>query len=341
MKVRCVRARCRACATLTLLLAVGFAGCFDPETRVCNIVTSAECSDGESCIDPAFSRCPESANTNPDASKACVQPSAERCVAMGSAKAGEPCDQHSDCSPDLLCIGTDKGVCRQRCDHLLGGCKTGETCVDLMPRFNTPDDAGYCVPPICDPVKNTGCKEGETCLAGAKPRCGKAGKKAIGEACENTSDCAEQSFCLSTTGKCTAACDTSKTKGEAAGCKAGESCNAVLSGGKPLPGNVGQCVPPCDVTTDGGCPETGQCLKVGDDPPKCYKAGETDVGEVCFGRGECVHGALCIQDAVNFKKFCARKCDPVAPEKAPCGSGLQCMALKGYDVGYCGKGGGP
>jgi hypothetical protein len=323
------------------MLTAGLTGCFDPETRVCNIVTSAECSADESCIDPAFARCPESDKTEPDAKKACVQPSAERCVAMGNAKAGEPCAKHAECGPNLFCIGTTVGICRQRCDHLLGGCKSSETCVDLMPRFNTPDDAGYCSPPICDPVNNTGCPEGETCLAGAVPICGQAGKKAVGQDCALTSDCVQQSFCLSTTQKCTAACDTAKTGGEEAGCKADESCKAVPSDGAPVPGNVGQCVPPCDVTTDQGCPEQGQCLKVEGKPPKCYKAGATASGEVCFARGECVHGALCIQDSVNFKKICARKCDPSAPEKVPCGNGLECIDIEGYAGGYCDKGGGP
>ncbi len=328
--------RLAARATCALLVVAG-TSCFDPETRVCNLITSAECSPDESCIDPAFSRCPKSDETDPDSSKACVQPSSERCVAMGQAKAGEACDKHSDCGPHLFCIGTTVGVCRQRCDHLLGGCKTSELCVDLMPHFNTPDDAGYCVPPICDPVGNIGCAPGQTCLAGAPPVCGKAGKKKVGDACEATTDCVEKSFCLSTTKKCTAACDASKSNGVEAGCKADETCKAVLSGGDPLPANVGQCVAPCDITTDLGCPETGQCLKVGDAAPKCYKAGVTGSGKACFARGECVHGALCVEDSVHFKKVCARKCDPNAPEKVPCGEGYKCLTLTGFAGGYCGK----
>jgi len=322
-------------------LALGVVGCFDPEVRVCNVVTSEECGTEESCSDPAFGRCPETDQTDVDASKACIQPGSERCVAMGTGKGGDACTKHADCSPAMFCIGVQVGACRQRCDHILGGCQKNETCVDLMPRFNTPDDAGYCLPPVCDPVKNTGCESGQVCFAGTTPICGLAGKKQVGETCENTSDCVQQSFCLSSTKKCTAACDTTKDIGAAAGCKQDETCKAVLSGGIALPGNVGHCVSPCDITTDQGCSEQGQCLKDRDNPPKCYKAGVTELGESCFGRGECVHGAHCIEDAVNFTKACARKCDPDLPDKAPCGSDLQCIKIQGYAVGYCGKGGGP
>lgn len=312
-------------------------GCFDPEVRICDFYTSAECGAGESCVDSAFDRCPEAEQISPDSSKACIQPSAETCVAMGTGKAGSTCDRHTDCGPDMFCIGAQTGICRTRCNTLVGGCATGETCLDLLPPFNTPDDVGYCTPPVCDPVAQTGCKKDEACLAGPTPRCGKAGDKATGETCASTTECAPGGLCLSTTKQCVASCDTTKIAGVAAGCKAEESCAQVTSDGKPLAGNLGHCVPPCDITSDAGCPEEGTCLKVGDAPPKCYKAGTTAAGNVCFATGDCVHGAHCIQDSANFKKYCAPKCDPTNPAKTPCGSGQKCWEIKDYPIGYCGK----
>lgn len=322
---------------MTATLACGLAGCFEPEVRVCNFVTSAECAAGESCIGPDSERCPEAENVSASTKAACLQPSAERCAAMGSGKAGQTCQKHTDCAVDMFCIGSSEGTCRNRCHNFAGGCAKNETCVDVLPGLNTPDDVGYCLPPVCDPITNTGCKAGESCLPGVRPRCAPAGDKAIGETCDTTSECTERSFCLSSTKRCVGSCDVSKGSGEPAGCKAGETCKKVTSEGADLPEGFGRCVPPCDITSDAGCPEEGQCLKIGDSPPKCYKAGSIEVGEVCYATGDCVHGAHCIQDIVNFKKVCAPKCDPADLAKVACNSGETCLTLKDYPIGYCGK----
>ncbi len=319
------------CAALVALST----SCFDEEVRVCDLVTSAECSAGESCVDQKQSRCPSDEENKGQETSACITPGLERCTKMGTAKNGEACTKHTDCGTDMLCIGMGQGVCHHRCDFVVQNCVGERVCRDLMPSLNTPDDVGYCEDLPCNPLSNAGCGAGEACFGGPEPFCGPIGSKKVGEECKTIKDCAEGAICVSGKDKCTKLCDSAKGFGTAAGCAANESCDIVESGGQRLPFAQGICVLSCDVVTEEGCDSEGKCyLLSADKLPECYKAGTVALGETCFKTGDCFRRGICVQGPQS--KLCVKKCDASDANTTATCDGNKCAPLsKISKLGFC------
>lgn len=221
----------------------GVASCL--QGNVCGLVPSTGCMTSETC---AYAH-DGSARTN-------------ECISAGAGELGATCDDNTDCSANLSCIG---GFCIELCCPTAGTCgATGTTCgtVELTVGKGTTDTVGLCVCTVggaacpadhyCDPLDEGG-TQGVCLLQGSCSRleqdcpatqgcygtireCATAGTAAVGETCTNHSDCVPGAWCRAgaPSGTCSDYCDTS-----APDCPTGFTCTSF---GDDEP-NVGGCYP--------------------------------------------------------------------------------------------------
>lgn len=245
------------------------------------------------------------------------------------------CSSTAACLSGSTCSG---GVCipRTRVSADADAPPVDAATVDVPPVDTSPSDAGPVAPDVipdagpaepCDPVRQTGCPEGENCTylgETDEPQCAPAGPAGYGESCSAEEPCAE-GLCVSLTPGLPFLCFRF--------CASGLDC--------PLSGqclDVGQefglcqiagLYAECDLLTGAPC-EGGQgCyFATGEDEPICLPAGTATLDDACDNANDCNVGLACVAGA------CRALCDPEAGEECPGIDGAEC---KGYfgDAGYC------
>ncbi len=315
---------------LLALTLVGATGCgffqVSEQTVSCDLLTQSQCAPDEACVAP----------NNP------------QCAAAGSKTVGESCVTLNDCDRAGICVGTDnERFCRKRCDLSAPDCGTGETCVTGTNGAN-PSGFGVCVPLACDPVSQTGCKEGLRCIPGPVPQCsGVIGVAAENSSCASSESCKTGLVCAQTgkdaDGKaksvCIAVCDATASPTT---CPADYVCQPLLDGnGFSLPANQGTCVlEHCNALTDLGCEDSQKCYAA--TKPVCGFPGNNTLGQACEKVIDCGIGLVCFQTA-DGQRLCRAKCDTTGTNTDfACPSGESCFAIKDSTgnelpnhIGYC------
>jgi len=278
--------------------------------RKCHLVTNDKCQPGEMCVDPA----------------------AEHCVPADAKKLDEPCDKDEDCVATAVC-GESNGklACRTKCDFTNNKCGSGLECHKYSDQ-KTPDNLGYCAPPVCNPVFNTGCPTGEVCLSGYKPICGTSGTKTAGQACTKLSECGPKLTCanVANVGQvCSPLCDTEK-KAPDNGCTTAQACVEIYDDDAEeyWPSAQGYCKNPCHPITDEGCGDKGACHGVSNSSKAlCGAFGTVAIDDFCNKGSDCVKGATCVP-LKNGKFKCKAKCDTTGKVGNKCPAGKSCFQLQ-------------
>ena len=187
----------------------------------------------------------------------------------------------------------------------------------------------------CDPVRQTGCGDGEKCsLVGNDLQCVLLGEGAAGDACQaivGGDSCAAGLICASGGGESTCVQFCDRVCGEP--CGPGTRCNTRLGdtgewGCGPLP-------PPCDLLAQDctGAGEACYLLEPATGTTGCLRAGTLPENAACITQGECAAGLICLASQAGGLTVCVPLCDTRAA--APCAAGV-CSALPLLDpVGYC------
>ena len=307
-------------AVVALVLIGILTGCDtslgDSGARVCDLVTNDRCSPGQMCVSPG----------------------SEKCVPAGSTAIDGACKADEDCVANAVCSKEAHGnACKPKCDYTAAKCDTGLEC-HRHEVSTTPDHLGYCAPPICDPVANTGCESGKACLGGSIPKCGDAGAGKLGEACKDSKDCGPQLTCIGTEKKCAKLCYAGKPTPSNL-CTGNQTCNRLFDiNGDELPKDQGMCKSPCHTVTDDGCKQTQACHGNSSTlTPQCGPFGTVAVDDFCTKGSDCVKGATCVPlQSGKFK--CKTKCDSGKNDgsnnKNPdCKPAQICIALKDSENG--------
>jgi hypothetical protein len=272
------------------LLVISIASCDTTlgtsDLRKCDLVSNDRCNPGEMCIDP----------------------NAEHCVAEGAVASDAVCTKTEDCVGTAICVSDgDEKVCKTKCDYKSSKCSVGLECFVAEPS-ETPDHLGYCAPPVCDPVANTGCQKGKACISGSAPKCGVPGTAKVDEACAVTKDCAANLTCVADAKKCAKLCYASMSTPDNK-CVGSESCVRLLDINlEDLTKDQGACKKPCNSVTDEGCKDKFACHGNSSSiPPQCGAFGTSAVNEFCTKGSDCIKGATCVP--VSGGKFkCKSKC---------------------------------
>jgi hypothetical protein len=187
----------------------------------------------------------------------------------------------------------------------------------------------------CDPVRQTGCGDGEKCsLVGTDLQCVLLGAGAAGDPCQaivGGDSCAAGLVCASAGGvsTCVQFCD--RVCGEP--CGAGTRCNTHLGesgewGCGPLPAA-------CDLLAQdcAGAGEACYLLEPATGTTGCMLEGTLPEGAACTTQGECGRSLVCLASQGGGLTVCVPLCDTRAT--APCPGG-GCTALPDLEpVGYC------
>jgi MYXO-CTERM domain-containing protein len=253
----------------------------------------------------------------------CVQFDGSTPSCSGGSTGG--CSRDSDCASDQICSG---GSCvpRPTTGNELGeGCTNDDECQSGLclagvctQSCDWTDPTGSCPSGFyCDADVSTSCDTGY-CLAGTP------GEEALGESCEEDTDCASL-HCDG--GSCSQAC----IPDGALGCPAGYACQV---GTLPCRGSCRRSGAPgdeCEVNEDctsGICASQGDrsfCTDLCSDTAPCPEGfsctpvgGETSVcvpdfgglGEACTSNEECLSG-ICASE--GDRSYCTRTCDDMTP----------------------------
>lgn len=285
------------------------------EARKCDLVSNDRCEPGEMCVDATD----------------------EECVPAGAVAVDATCATDADCVATAVCASDgETKVCKTKCDYTASKCDSGLEC-HQHESVTTPDHLGYCAPPVCNPVANTGCGKDKVCMGGSKPRCADGGTAKDGEACSDNKDCAAQTTCIGSTKKCTKLCYASKNSPENL-CGEKDTCIRLLDvNGDDLPQDQGTCKKPCHSVTDEGCKATQACHGASSvTPPQCGPFGEVAVNDFCLKNSDCVKAAICVPLG-NGKFKCKSKCDTGKNDgnsKNPgCATDQICIVLKDSETG--------
>lgn len=171
------------------------------------------------------------------------------CAPAGQGGDGAPCTAQSDCAPGYDCnASAGTGACRRYCCTRDRGseCPSGQYCgVGLQDHDGAPTGVYLCERcDACDLRDVDSCGAGRGCYliaagGGACSACFEAGRAALGQSCESSTDCRPGTACVrlrSQESRCTAFCSLSAT----APCADGTSCRR--SAGLELPAGVGLCL---------------------------------------------------------------------------------------------------
>jgi hypothetical protein len=187
----------------------------------------------------------------------------------------------------------------------------------------------------CDPVRQTGCGDGEKCsLVGPDLGCVLLGDGGAGADCQaivGGDSCAAGLICAAASGASTCVQFCDRVCGEP--CGAESRCNTRLGasgewGCGPLP-------TPCDLLAQ-DCTRSGEaCYLIEPETGTtgCITAGSLAEGAACTTQDQCGTRFVCLATQAGGLTVCTPLCDTRAT--APCASGT-CTALPGLDpVGYC------
>lgn len=302
--------------TLLLSVFVGLIACSaslgDSNLRKCDLVTNDKCQPGEMCVDPV----------------------GERCVPEGATAIGKDCTKDEDCVASAVCNEVN-GVklCAAKCDFKAPKCDPGLECHEHDAKNKTVDNLGFCAPPICNPVDNTGCPSGQDCLSGPKPLCGTAGTFKQDEECAKLEDCAGKLTCAKVANignRCSPLCNADPTiKPPKNGCTEKQTCIRLTDvNDDPWPRNQGYCRNACQGVTDEGCSNEQSCIGTSNETlPQCALAGSVPVNDFCNKSSDCSKGSTCVPVA-GGKFKCKLKCDTTGKEaKFVCKAGSTCIQL--------------
>ncbi len=241
---------------------------------------------------------------------------------------GSNCNTDSDCDDGFHCQAIneqipkqcipDNGYCHQAGSNIEAGefCYGHETCASGV-CLALPDDT------YCSQECTSSCPSGFTCISGV---CLKAGNKAYGALCDESSDCST-GYCVFFTnqGSCTQPCG--KNGGT---CPNGNQCYFDSVCVPPGPGNVGQpCYSPiqCKGTYCEGATCTQPCTSSSQCPsPTTCVAGFCEgvvPGGGCDKNVDCPEGLTCQKDSSSAPGQCWRACDPLLGQGCLEGEGCQ------------------
>lgn len=211
----------------------------------------------------------------------------------------------------------DCGACSTCGDGKCEGNETSTTCAqDCKP-------ADCSLP--CHPVSQTGCSSNVQCYPNANSAiCASFGGKKIGEACQGINDCLKGLLCVNQL--CKKLCSTKAAAGFT--CTSGENCEALESGGKQLPCDLGACFgdDACNLITSVNCPATHNCVPSGQGKKQCIPVGTKGQGATCTGDADCQKHFMCLGEAAGKPKTCLQKCH--AGSGTPkCAAGLNCATV--------------
>ncbi|MBI5481135.1 MAG: hypothetical protein HY906_19920 [Deltaproteobacteria bacterium] len=187
----------------------------------------------------------------------------------------------------------------------------------------------------CDPVRQTGCGDGEKCsLVGSDLQCVLLGAGTAGAECQaivGGDSCAAGLICASAGGASTCVQFCDRVCGEP--CGVGTRCNTRLGdtgewGCGPLP-------PPCDLLAQdcAGAGEACYLVEPATNTTGCLPEGTLPEGAACTAQGECGRSLVCLASQAGGLSVCVPLCDTRLT--VPCASGV-CTALEDLDpVGYC------
>jgi hypothetical protein len=257
---------------------------------------SKECASGL-CVDTGSgSQCTEECSA-----KAC--PGGDQCLPMtgggnaclpgsaptGTKGLGQPCDDNSQCASQICVMVSGKGrLCSQTCDVQSQTCPSGYTCL-------AGDNGALCLPDASTPLP----------------------KKALGDACTDSSQC-ESNLCALTEGGhvCIQLCQ----RDAPGACPAGFACapvsgsdqGACIREGTPPPPEPGQLGAQCTTNEDcasgicaisgegqqfctelcdpqSGCPESYECVSAGDSQFACARASGNGNPGTTVAKGGCTY----------------------------------------------------
>jgi len=241
-------------------------------------------------------------------------------------------------------------------------CPDGQTCVTGLCVDSNGADAGgqggmggacanavapLCSTPVesvsspCDPVCQTGsCACGLRCsLTGDAIKCvAQSGTKAPGETCTpNSNECAPGSACRpeeacgTTLGRCYRLCRHDADCGVSAVC--GIDLHNPAAGSANLKGcNLGEAVPACDPTLEGGCLTPGLDCYLTNHQITCECPGAMPSGSPCHLSTECARGLTCASVSG------ALVCTPVCKTGATCPDGTSACIIESplpFGYGHC------
>jgi hypothetical protein len=209
-------------------------------------------------------------------------------------------------------------------------CLTAATLALLTAACGDDGDAGPALPDgvtACAPFAATpDCPAGQTCTwVGDVPApiCAPAGDAAPGEACGESSLCAE-GVCLALNdepSRCFSLCR------DAADC--GEEACLTLEGASFRVCGLPDLYPACDLLAP-ACAEGRGCFIVqGEEAPVCVPAGEVAVGAACEFANSCLAGDACVNGS------CRDLCDPAGAALPACPDATSCVAIPDTNAGYC------
>jgi hypothetical protein len=178
----------------------------------------------------------------------------------------------------------------------------------------------------CDPICQTGCDDGDHCVAGGDPlaaMCGPAGAGEQGQACQEDSDCGVGLHCRSVGGgalRCSYYCNPLVAD---TGCPPNHACNRLVADQR-----LGACIAIehlCDAVPTDTCADPEECYDTLNGR-RCVQAGDTAEDGSCTRSTDCQVGLRCVEVA-NMGLVCQPICDPDGGD-GQCADGDTCHALQ-------------
>ncbi len=177
------------------------------------------------------------------------------------------------------------------------------------------------IPPgyACNPLCNTGCDEGQTCLfVDGAWKCDKAGDRAPGDECDHPTGCAAGGCLVPADGipRCFPPCldDGDCPEGLVCNVQDSQSTAFKFCGAPP---------PPCNPFDQAAC-DAGQACYLNGSDTQCLPAGDAGAGDPCSQPNSCGPGLACV--TVAGQSNCARMC---STDPANSGEAFACAALCG------------
>lgn len=245
-------------------------------------------------------------------------------IPAGGKKLGDTCVSDLDCDKPLFCqpLSGASAVCSQTCNpSQSGSCPSGYTCY----AYQGSTTQGACL----KGSGGGGSKKavGETCTASSQCASGlcvnSGGKTTCEKPCTSDSQCGSGEKCSKFSGKSYGACvkdsgsSTPDKKPAGATCTASSQCASNICVGS---GSTGTCVPECATKA---CPSGTNCLPLSSGKKGCFPGGSKKLGESCAGSSECSTSVCAPNDG---KYVCTQLCGSGNPA---CPSGYQCFQVGG------------
>jgi hypothetical protein len=183
----------------------------------------------------------------------------------------------------------------------------------------------------CDPFTNSGCSNGDKCIAlqsgsALGMGCGSKGTKAVGDTCtpvmtggsQTGDDCGNQLACFKLASDASSSCHRiCSTTGTANACPGTDTCSLVVPGLTNLA--FCQASTSCLPLEQTGCP-SGQACYFGTKGAVCAPEGSKQPGDACANANDCSKGSTCL--VVGSAGICSSYCSTASDGTPSCsGSG--------------------